>query len=282
MNIYQVDSFTDKPFRGNPAGVCVLDERVCDAFMQSIAAEMNLSETAFLLREDEGSYHLRWFTPATEVSLCGHATLASAHILWEAGHLEPEQGALFNTKSGRLAARKRADWIEMDFPLRRVTAVELPERLAAALGVRPAWAGAYRQPSGSTYLLEVASEDEIVSLRPDFRRLAQTDARSVIVTSRAEGKQYDFVSRYFAPAVGIDEDPVTGSAYCYLTPYWSEKLSKRELIGFQASKRTGIVRCSPQQSGVLLAGQAVTVFKAELTGICQPQAPGFSQCRDSL
>ncbi len=265
MNVYQVDSFTNKPFQGNPAGVCVVDEPLADALMQSIAAEMNLSETAFLLREGECSFRLRWFTPATEVSLCGHATLASAHILWEEGYLEPEREAVFNTKSGRLTARKKSDWIEMDFPLRRVTPVEPPENVVDALGVRPIYAGAYKKPSGSTYLLEVESENEIVALRPDFRRLAQTDARSVIVTSRAEGKPYDFVSRFFAPAVGIDEDPVTGSAHCYLTPYWSEKLAKRELTGFQASRRTGIVRCSMQENRVLLAGQAVTVLRAELT-----------------
>jgi PhzF family phenazine biosynthesis protein len=153
----------------------------------------------------------------------------------------------------------------MDFPLREVTPAEPPERLLTALGVRrPIYTGIRQKPDGSTYLIEVESEDLVASLKPDFRLMAQTDARSVIVTSKAEGKQYDFVSRFFAPAVGIDEDPVTGSAHCYLAPYWSEKLGKRELTGFQVSKRTGIVRCCPQGDRVLIAGQAVTVLRAEL------------------
>jgi PhzF family phenazine biosynthesis protein len=204
MRIYQVDSFTDKPFYGNPAGVCVLDEPCSEGFMQSLAAEMNLSETAFVLREDDEAFRLRWFTPVTEVSLCGHATLASAHILWTEGYLQPEEEARFNTLSGRLTAKKKSDWIEMNFPVRRIAGVELPESLVSALGVRPIYSGVRRKPSGSTYLVEVESEDLVASLRPDFRRLAATDARNVILTSRAVGKPYDFVSRFFAPAVGID------------------------------------------------------------------------------
>lgn len=264
MRIYQVDSFTDKPFYGNPAGVCVLDKPCSEEFMQSLAAEMNLSETAFILREDSEAFRLRWFTPVTEVSLCGHATLASAHILWTEGYLQLEEEARFNTLSGRLTAKKKSDWIEMDFPLYKIAGVELPESLVSALGVRPIYAGVRRKPGDSTYLVEVESEDLVVSLRPDFRRLAAVDASFVIVTSRAVGKPYDFVSRFFAPAVGIDEDPVTGSAHCYLAPYWSEKLGKTDLVGFQASKRTGIVRCSTREDRVLIAGQAVTVFGADL------------------
>ena len=264
MKIYQVDSFTDKPFLGNPAGVCLLDEPRSDDFVRSVAAEMNLSETAFLLTEEGGAFRLRWFTPTTEVSLCGHATLASAHILWTEGYLSPGEEARFDTMSGRLTAKKKSDWIEMDFPLRQVTPTEPPERLLTALGVRPIYTGIRRKPDGDTYLIEVESEDLVASLTPDFRLMAQTGARSVIVTSKAEGKQYDFVSRFFAPAVGIDEDPVTGSAHCYLAPHWAEKLGKRELTGFQVSKRTGVVRCCPQGDRVLIAGQAVTVLRAEL------------------
>ena len=265
MNIFQVDAFTDNQFKGNPAGVCLIDRERPDSWMQGIAAEMNLSETAFLLKERANSaFQLRWFTPTTEVSLCGHATLASAHILWEESILKTEEQALFHTKSGILKATKHADWLEMVFPSRKVEQVDTDPKLSKALGINPKYTGKYVTQTGNLYLVEVESDQEVYELQPNFRLLSETDARAMLVTSIATAKDYDFVSRFFAPAVGIDEDPVTGSAHCYLTPFWAEKMKKNELTGFQASRRTGVIRCRLSQDKVLLCGQAITVFRGEL------------------
>jgi PhzF family phenazine biosynthesis protein len=258
--IYQVDAFTDRPFRGNPAGVCILQEPASESWMQSIAVEMNLSETAFLVPVEDG-FHLRWFTPAIEVALCGHATLASAHTLWETGALGAGCQARFHTLSGLLTADQKGDWIQMDFPSNpEQTADGLPE-LAEALGCAPIYIGR----SKFYFLAELDSEEAVRSLKPDFEAIKALPARGVIVTAKpAPGKPYDFVSRFFAPAAGVNEDPVTGSAHCVLTPYWSQKLGKQELMAYQASPRGGVLRLTDQGDRVLISGQAVTVMKCEL------------------
>lgn len=263
MRMFQVDAFTDRPFRGNPACVCLLDAGRPDAWMQSVAAEMNLSETAFVSRQEDG-FGLRWFTPRVEVSLCGHATLASAHILWEVGWLQPWAEARFHTLSGLLTAARDGAWITMDFPAREVAAAPPNPSVNGALGVEPAETHVAPRPNGDTYLLELASEGGVRALAPDFAALAATDARTVIVTARAEGGDFDFVSRFFAPALGIDEDPVTGSAHCYLAPYWATKLGKDDLVGYQASARGGVVGCCWRGERVILRGQAATVMRGDL------------------
>lgn len=269
MRIYQVDAFTDRPFKGNPACVCLSDADRPDpggwteSWMQSLAAEMNLSETAFL-RTQADRFGLRWFTPKREVSLCGHATLATAHVLWEEQILKPEEEARFDTRSGLLTARKDGGWIEMDFPAKEVVEADENASLNAALGIAPLYTGQLTAANGTLYLFEVESEEEVRALAPDFGRLASSGARAVIVTGRSRSPEYDFVSRFFAPLVGIAEDPVTGSSHCYLAPYWGRKLGKRSLVGFQASARTGVVGCHWKGERVLLRGQAITVFKGEL------------------
>jgi PhzF family phenazine biosynthesis protein len=264
-NLIQVDSFTRVPFAGNPAAVCLVTGNPDDRWLQNVAREMNLSETAFLTIARGGTgYNLRWFTPTTEVELCGHATLASAHVLWEEEYLQPDEVARFQTLSGELTARRDGEWIEMDFPLTPVLSQELHPDLLEGLGVLES-AVNFVGKTRFDYFLELASEDLIRGLQPDFARLATVPGRGVIVTSRASKTgEYDFVSRVFGPAVGINEDPVTGSAHCGLAPYWSEKLGKDSLVGYQASERGGIVRVRPQGERVLLGGQAVTVLRGTL------------------
>ena len=266
MRIFHVDAFAEAPFTGNPAGVCLLDSTQSEEWMQHIAAEMNLSETAFVDIQSGGSdSSLRWFTPTTEVSLCGHATLATAHILWEHGIVESGQETHFHTKSGLLSAAKRKEQIELGFPWRQVQLVDAPPRLEEALGVKePKYIGKYGTDTGSLYLLELGSDQEVRELKPDFRGLRATDSRATIVTALSSSSEFDFVSRFFAPAVGIDEDPVTGSAHCYLAPFWAERLGKTELTGFQLSARTGVVRCRLAEGQVMLCGKAVTVMQGEV------------------
>ena len=261
QSIIQVDAFTDRPFAGNPAGVCVLDGPAGAEWMQHVAREMNLAETAFLYRRAD-AYHLRWFTPAIEVDLCGHATLASAHVLWTEGHLAPGDQARFQTLSGLLTADQRGDWIELDFPAEPASAAAPPAALIAALGVEPVNVGRNRMD----VIVEVATEEEVRAAQPDMSLLATVPTRGVIVTSRSASPDYDFVSRFFAPAAGIPEDPVTGSAHCCLGPYWAERLGKDELVGYQASARGGIVRVRLAGDRVKLRGQAVTVIRGELVG----------------
>jgi PhzF family phenazine biosynthesis protein len=263
MMIYQVDAFTDAPFRGNPAGVCLLDQPRSAEWMREVAAEMNLSETAFLHRTGD-RYALRWFTPRTEVSLCGHATLASAHILWEAAALGPEAPACFDTLSGPLTATTSGGWIEMDFPARTLEPADPVEPVNEALAVQPRQTWRRVTEQGPMYLLELGSEEEVRSLAPDYRALRASGARAVIATARSTTAGFDFVSRFFAPAVGIDEDPVTGSAHCYLAPHWARKLGKTDLVGYQASARGGVVGCGPRGERVVLRGQAVTTLRGEL------------------
>jgi PhzF family phenazine biosynthesis protein len=262
QRIIQVDAFATAPFTGNPAAVCVLAEDRDEGWMRNVAGEMNLSETAFLVRDGDG-FRLRWFTPAAEVDLCGHATLASAHVLWEDGHLHPDQEARFATRSGVLQARNTDRGIELDFPALIAETCDAPEGLLDALGLESA-VGIAR--SRFDYLVEVGTERIVRSLAPDFGRLQRVNARGVMVTSRAEAAEYDFVSRFFAPRVGVDEDPVTGSAHCALAPWWCTKLGRSELVGFQASRRGGIVRVRVQGDRVALTGAAVTVMVGELRG----------------
>lgn len=258
--IYQVDAFADRPFAGNPAGVCLLDRPAPEKWMQAVAAEMNVAETAFLVRRDDGAYDLRWFTPLVEVDLCGHATLASAHVLWDEGVLPASERARFHTKSGPLTAWREADIIRMDFPSEPVAAAEPPAALAEALAVPWSFAGRNRMD----WLVEVHDEATVRAVRPDPRGLAALGVRGVIVTARSASPDRDFVSRFFAPAAGVDEDPVTGSAHCALAPYWAPKLGKQALAGYQASARGGTVECTVVGDRVVLGGRAITVIRAKL------------------
>lgn len=259
VKIYQVDAFADAPFRGNPAGVCILQEPAGEEWMRNTAREMNLSETAFLVPQEYG-FNLRWFTPAVEVDLCGHATLASAHTLWESGTLMPDQEAHFHTRSGLLRACKVGEWIEMDFPVKPEQPAKTPPDLEAALGAKAIYVGVNQ----FDYLVELESEKVVRELTPNISRLESLPVRGVIVTSRADTSEYDFISRFFAPAVGVPEDPVTGSAHCCLAPYWGQRLGKNRMTGYQASSRGGVVRVQLDGEGVILAGQAITVMVGEL------------------
>jgi predicted PhzF superfamily epimerase YddE/YHI9 len=264
IKISQVDAFTDRRFAGNPAAVCVLSEPADDRWMQDVAAEMNLSETAFARRLDRTKFSLRWFTPRSEVDLCGHATLATSHILWEEGHLRPDEPALFETRSGLLTARPGPAGIELDFPSEPVAReVDDPRELAelnSALGAPVRFAGRNR----FDLLVELDDADLVRGLRPDIRRLEQFPVRGVIVTGRSRSAECDFVSRFFAPLVGIDEDPVCGSAHCCLGPYWAEKLGRSDLVAHQVSCRGGVVNVRVRGSRVVLIGRAVTVLRGEL------------------
>ena len=261
LTITQVDAFTDTPFAGNPAAVCLLPAPRDEGWMQSVAREMNLSETAFLVRAGDG-YDLRWFTPSVEVALCGHATLASAHVLWEEGHLAAAQQARFHTKSGLLTGDRAGNWIELDFPVKREETAPAPAGLAEALGVAPKYVGRNQ----FDYLVEIDGEAAVRHLTPNHAALATLPVRGVIVTSRADSPGYDFVSRFFAPGSGVAEDPVTGSAHCALGPYWQSRLGKSQLVGYQASPRGGIVRVRVVGDRVKLGGKAVTVLRGELLG----------------
>jgi len=256
--IFQVNAFTDEPFAGNPAAVCVLSEPRDASWMQRVAREMNLSETAFLWPDEEG-FHLRWFTPIVEVELCGHATLASAHILWTEGYVAPHAPIRFFTRSGVLLAARRGEWIELDFPATPVEPTEAPPQLQESLGVTPRFVGR----SCFDYLVEVESEDIVRQLVPNFALLETIPTRGVIVTSRSATPPFDFVSRFFAPRVGVREDPVTGSAHCSLGPFWGQKLGRTELLAFQASARGGVVRIRLAGDRVILGGQAITMWRGE-------------------
>lgn len=259
--ITQVDAFANKRFAGNPAAVCVLLAPVDDGWMQNVALEMNLSETAFLVRQDNG-FSLRWFTPTVEVPLCGHATLASAHVLWSEGHLLPDEAARFYTKSGVLIAKKQGEWIELDFPVNISQATIAPPELGEALGVP--YKSVWQNSLG--YLVELESEDLVRQLQPNFQLLKALPVTDVIITSITDyDSQYDFVSRFFAPGLGINEDPVTGAAHCCLAPFWRDRLHKDEFLAYQASSRGGVVKVDYAGGDrVFLSGQAVTVLQGEL------------------
>jgi PhzF family phenazine biosynthesis protein len=255
--VYVVDAFADRPFVGNPAAVCPLAGPLHDSLMQQIAAEMNLSETSFVWRE-AGLWRLRWFTPTVEVDLCGHATLAAAHVLWEANYATSGRGLEFMTRSGKLTVEPHDTGYRMDFPALPVKATPSPKGFSEAIGSEPLWVGT----NGMDLFAEVADESTLRSLRPDLGQLGTYAVRGIIVTAR--GTTSDFVSRFFAPASGVPEDPVTGSAHCALGPYWAAKLGRAELIGYQASSRGGFVSVSVRQDRVLLGGTAVTVLRGEL------------------
>jgi len=277
LSIVTVDAFTDVRFSGNSAAVCVLPPgKAEESWMQKLAREMNLAETAFLRRrdgEEEGvgraSFDLRWFTPIVEVDLCGHATLASAHVLWEEGHVARRKKLHFHTRSGLLKAERRVEgrqvWIELDFPALPESTFEGPTGvISKALGTKPRHVGAY----GPDYLVEVESESVLRRISPDFALLKTLPARGIVVTclpsASMKAKGYDFVSRFFGPKVGIDEDPVTGSAHCGLGPFWGRRLGKEEVLGYQASARGGTVRVKMRGDRVILGGRAVTMMHAEL------------------
>jgi PhzF family phenazine biosynthesis protein len=272
--ITQVDAFADKPFAGNPGAVCLLREPREESWMQLVAREMNLSETAFLTPRNHG-YDLRWFTPLMEVDLCGHATLASAHVLWEQGHLGAGETARFQTRSGELAARKRGEWIEMNFPATPAHPIPAGQEVEATIGLKIIYVGQTR----FDYLVEVENEDAVRALRPDVTKIGRLKARGMIVTSRASSAGYDFVSRFFAPAAGVDEDPVTGSAHCSLGPYWKDRLGRDDLVGYQASARGGFVRTRCEGDRVLLSGQAITVMRGELCAGSEAKLEARSQAR---
>ncbi|WP_395106927.1 PhzF family phenazine biosynthesis protein [Actinomadura sp. SCN-SB] len=267
MRIFVIDAFTDRPFAGNPAGVCLLDAPADPAWMQRVAAEMRHSETAFVrpLDGDAGAdFELRWFTPEVEIGLCGHATLAAAHALYEAATVPPAGPIRFRTlRSGVLTVAPGAGGLlEMDFPAVPPAPAPVPGGLAGALGVRPGWTGRNAQ---NDLLVEVPGEDVVRKLAPDITGLSAVDARAVIVTAQAApGAGYDFVSRVFAPRVGVDEDPVTGSAHCALAPYWTSKLNRATLTGYQASARGGHVRTELRGDRVLLSGKAATILDGAL------------------
>jgi PhzF family phenazine biosynthesis protein len=256
--VFHVDAFTDLPFTGNPAAVCLLPSWKADGWLQAVAREMNLSETAFLVKQST-HFDLRWFTPTVEVDLCGHATLASAHILWQQGQTGGDE-IRFSTKSGILKAIRHGDDIDLDFPLKPEAAAQAPPGLLEALGVSAKYVG----KNQLDYLVEVASESALRRIAPDFKSLATVPVRGIIVTSKAADPRFDFVSRFFAPASGIDEDPVTGSAHCCLGDFWRKRLNKTELLAFQASARGGVVKVRVTNDRAFLSGKAVTVARGEL------------------
>ena len=263
QKIFQVDAFTAVPFKGNPAGVCILDKSKDEQWMQSVAREMNVAETSFLQREAEGmdAFGLRWFTPTVEVDLCGHATLASAHVLWQENEVNPDALISFNTRSGLLTATRAGEWIEMDFPAEAPEQVSTyPSELRDAFGIEPSYVGRNRLD----FIIQVENERILRSLEPDMRLLRALGSRGVIVTCVPDGSKYDFVSRFFAPGAGIDEDPLTGSAHCCLAPFWKQRLGRDEMLGYQASQRGGEVRVRIADNRVMLGGQAVTMLSGEL------------------
>ena len=259
LRYYVVDAFTERPFAGNPAAVVPLTEWKDDGWLQNVAMEMNLSETAFLVPSSSG-FDLRWLTPKVEVALCGHATLASAHVLWNEGYAPGAEEICFHTKSGLLKATRKDSCVELDFPTKPPTQCSPPPGLLEALGITARYVGR----NLFDYLVEVESEAEVRRLAPDFAQLSRLEARGVMVTSHAAEAQYDFVSRFFAPGTGVNEDPVTGSAHCCLGPYWQARLGKSQFTAFQASARGGVVQVRVAGDRTYLGGQAVTVCRGEL------------------
>jgi predicted PhzF superfamily epimerase YddE/YHI9 len=260
MQFFQIDAFTNRPFKGNPAAVCLMEKSVDDDWLQAVSSEMGLSETAFVWSVDDG-FHLRWFTPKVEVDLCGHATLASAHAMWTSGAVPLDQMIKFHTRSGTLTATRVDGEIYLDFPAKLETETEPPRGLLSAMGTIPVYCGR----NEFDILMEVGSQAEVENARVDFERLAEVPVRGVILTAKSDSDQFDFVSRFFAPSVGVDEDPVTGSAHVCLAPFWSKRLKRFDLVGYQASQRGGIVKTRVAGDRVHLGGQAVTIVRGELT-----------------
>jgi PhzF family phenazine biosynthesis protein len=260
ISIHTVDAFTEKPFSGNPAGVCILEKELNETQMQNIAFEMNLSETAFLVRSGE-DFLLRWFTPSAEVDLCGHATLASSHILYEKGFVNVQKSIRFHTKSGVLTAKNKNGEIELDFPAIEYKEISSFPELEKTIGVTPVFTAKTKW----VYLAQLKNEEEVRTLNPDFALMKSLPSSGeVLVTAKADTAGYDFVSRFFAPSVGIDEDPVTGSAHCILGPFWMKKLNKNIFRAYQASKRGGKMGVRVEGDRVYLTGKAVTVFELKM------------------
>jgi len=255
----QVAAFTNKPFAGNPAAVCLLTEPGEEEWLRKIAQELNLPATAFIYPEED-YFNLRWFTATAELELCGHGTLASAYVLYETGQIAPDTSIRFKTRSGFLSASRKNDWIELNLPSEPAQPVTAPPELLQALGVQPRFVGKSRMD----YLIEVESETELLSLKPDFNLLKTVPTRGAIVTTRATSSEYDIVSRFFCPSVGLNEDQVTGSAHCTLAPYWLEKLGKSDLRAYQASACGGTLQLRQEDGRIYLAGQAITIISGEL------------------
>ncbi|HEX9713986.1 MAG TPA: PhzF family phenazine biosynthesis protein [Actinomycetota bacterium] len=258
--VFWVDAFTDRAFAGNPAAVCLLEKPADEAWMAAVAREMNLSETAFVSPRGGGDHDLRWFTPTVEVDLCGHATLASAFTLWQEKRVPSDASIAFHSRSGVLrATRPGDDVVELDLPADPLTPAGLPDAAALALGAEPlaVWHGRIG------YVVELASEEAVRALAPDFGHLAEFPDDGFVVTA-SSSDDVDFVSRFFVPSAGIDEDPVTGAAHCALGPLWCERLGRDEVVGYQASARGGIVRCRRRGDRVALLGHAVMVARGEL------------------
>jgi len=258
--IYQVDAFTSEPFKGNPAGVCILDKEMPDEWMQNIAAEMNLSETAFL-SGGKDEYRIRFFTPTSEIPLCGHATLSSAHIMFETNIVKKNEIITFSSKAGILKIRYSDGWVVMNFPAYDLEPVQITKDICNYIVITPA--ELYRTAHGWTFVL-LRNEEEVLKLSPDFKALKNSEFGDMIVTAPSSDPRYDFCVRCFAPALGIDEDPVTGSAHCALVPFWNKKTGRKEFISHQVSKRGGILKVSLNGDRVEIAGEAVTIFKADL------------------
>jgi PhzF family phenazine biosynthesis protein len=259
VRVFYIDAFTGKAFAGNQAAVCLLDQAADEQWMQSVAAEIGFSETAFIVRKGN-DFSLRWFTPSCEMELCGHATLASAHALWQEGWLTRDKKAVFHTAGGVLTAKEISSGIEMDFPAESAATAEAPHGLAEALGAEPKHIARSRMD----ILVEVDDAATVRNLIPDMVMLRKIDTRGVIVTAVSDVPEYDFVSRFFAPGIGIDEDPVTGSAHCCLGPYWQTRLGKSDFRAYQASKRGGVIGVKVRGDRILLTGSAVTVLRGEL------------------
>lgn len=258
LPLFIVDAFADRPFGGNPAAICLLDRQRDDAWLQALANEMNLSETAYALPRGD-AWSLRWFTPTVEVDLCGHATLATSHILWETGRLKSDLPAVFHTRSGQLVCKQADRWIAMDFPAAPPHEVEAMPDLVEGLGVKPLWVG--RSSMDVVACLE--SEQAVRAVVPNQTALARIKCRGILITARSAGS-YDFVSRSFFPRLGVPEDPVCGSAHCCLGPMWSERLGKADLVGHQVSQRGGVVRVQCRGERVTLSGRAITTLRGEL------------------
>jgi PhzF family phenazine biosynthesis protein len=257
--LFVVDAFTNQAFRGNPAAVCILERAADETWMKNVAREMNLAETAFVVPQGD-AFHLRWLTPKVEVDLCGHATLAAAHVLWHSERALFDRSIRFSTRSGPLICNRQNDWIEMDFPALSPHSIAIPEGMGRALGTDVDTV----MDTGMDYLVELASEALVRGLDLDYRAIAQLPTRGLIVTARSDSPEFDIVSRFFAPACGIDEDPVTGSAHCALGPYWAAKLNKATLLGYQASERGGTVRMQVRGERIALSGQSVLMSRVEL------------------
>jgi PhzF family phenazine biosynthesis protein len=258
--IYQVDAFTAEPFKGNPACVCILEQEPSGSWMQSIAMEMNLSETAFIFPGEE-IRNIRFYTPEAEIELCGHATLSSSHILYETGIVKNDEEIKFSSKAGILSIKKRGDWITMNFPSYNLKEIAIPSEFNILTGKQPT--ELYRAGYGWTLAL-LKDENEVKTMKPDFQAMKQSEFGDLIVTALSSVPEFDFCVRCFAPALGINEDPVTGSAHCALVPFWNSKTGKSDFISHQVSKREGILKVSLKEDRVEISGQAVTVFKAEM------------------